>query len=411
MNGAPPAPAPLVTPRAATRRDRLVGFFGPERNIVAVSAAMFLLALGENLWRRFLPRYLQALGAPITAIGLFGTVEDLLDGLYQYPGGWIADRFGRRRALLVFTALAAAGYAVFLLMSAWWIAFIALALVMVWDSMASPTLFAVVGDALPRAKRTMGFTVQSVLRRVPIVIAPIIGGLMVARLGIVPGVRGGLLISIGLAIVTLVVASRIRIPVIADDAPIDIRGVWQRIPPTLRWLLASDIFIRTCDAMVDVFLVIFAVTVIGLNALHFGIAVAVQSLTAILVYIPAAKIAERTGKKPFVVATFVAFAFFPLAVVWSTNFPWLLAAFIVGGLREVGEPARKALIIDLAEPALRARVVGLYYLGRSVAIAPAAFTGGLLWRISPVIPFYVAAATGAVGVIVFVLTVDEVQAG
>jgi len=395
----------------ASRRDRLVGFFGLERNIVAVSAAMLLLALGENLWRRFLPRYLQALGAPITAIGLFGTIEDLLDGLYQYPGGWIADRFGRRRALLAFIALAAAGYAVFLLMKSWWIAFIGLALVMVWDSMASPTLFAVVGDALPRSKRTMGFTVQSVLRRVPIVIAPVIGGIMVARLGIIQGVREGLVVSIVLALVTLLVASRITIPVIADDAPINIRGVWRRIPPTLRWLLASDIFIRTCDTMVDVFLVIFAVSVIGVSAIDFGVAVAVQSLTAILVYIPAAKIAEQTGKKPFVIATFVAFAFFPLAIVWSTSFPWLLAAFVVGGLREVGEPARKALIIDLAEPALRARVVGLYYLGRSVAIAPAAFIGGLLWKISPVIPFYVAAAIGAIGVIVFALTVREEQAG
>jgi MFS family permease len=372
---------------------------------------MFLLALGENLWRRFLPKYLQALGAPITAIGLFGTIEDLLDGLYQYPGGWIADRFGRRRALLAFVALAATGYAVFLLMGVWWIAFIGLALVMVWDSMASPTLFAVVGDALPRSMRTMGFTVQSVLRRVPIVIAPVIGGLMVASSGIVGGVREGLLVSIALALVTLVVASRIDIPIVPDEAPIDFRGVWKRMPRQLRWLLASDIFIRTCDAMVDVFLVIFALNVIRVTTLDFGVAVAVQSLTAILVYVPAAKIAERTGKKPFVIATFVAFALFPLTVVWSTSVRWLLLAFVVGGLREVGEPARKALIIDLAEPALRARVVGLYYFGRSVAIAPAAFIGGLLWKISPAVPFYVAAGVGAIGVIVFAMTVKEEHAG
>ena len=30
---------------------------------------MFLLALGENLWKRFLPKYLQTLGAPVVAIG------------------------------------------------------------------------------------------------------------------------------------------------------------------------------------------------------------------------------------------------------------------------------------------------------------------------------------------------------
>lgn len=409
MTGSPAAAD--TTPRAVKSWGKAVAFFGLERNLIAVSAATFLLALGENLWRRFLPRYLQSMGAPIAAIGLFGTAEDLLDGLYQYPGGWIADRFGRRTAFLLFIALAAVGYGVYLLMSEWWLAFAALALVMVWDGMASPALFAVVGDALPPAMRTMGFTVQSVLRRIPVVIAPVLGGLLVARIGIERGVKAGLIVSIVLALLTLVVASRVRIPIVPDEAPTNIADVWKRFPPALRWLLASDIFIRTCDAMVDVFLVIFAVDVIRISAPEFGIVVAVQALTAILVYVPAARIARRTGKKPFVVATFVAFTLFPLAVVLSTGFLGLVAAFIVGGLREVGEPARKALIIDLAHPQLRARIVGLYYLGRSVAIAPAAFIGGLLYKASPAIPFYIAAGVGAIGVIVFALTVSEEQAG
>jgi MFS family permease len=163
--------------------------------------------------------------------------------------------------------------------------------------------------------------------------------------------------------------------------------------------------------MVDVFLVLYATNVVGVSAPRFGALVAIQALTAIVVYVPAAKIAERTGKKPFVVATFVAFACFPLAVVSSRSFAALALAFVVGGLREVGEPARKALIIDLARPSLRARVVGLYYLGRSLAIAPAAFVGGLLWRVTPSLPFYVAAGAGAVGVVVFAATVDEAHAG
>jgi hypothetical protein len=71
-------------------------------------------------------------------------------------------------------------------------------------------------------------------------------------------------------------------------------------------------------------------------------------------------------------------------------------AFVVGGLREIGEPARKALIVDLAQPHLRARSVGLYYLVRSLAIAPAAFVGGVLWKVSPGLPFYVAAVAGVV---------------
>src|SRR6476661_5742867 len=114
---------PPSSPLAAPRRSRAADALGLEPNIVAASAAMFLMGLGENLWRRFLPKYLQLLGAPITAIGLFGTAEDFLDGVYQYPGGWVADRYGRRRALLAFIALAALGYVVYLVMPAWPVAF------------------------------------------------------------------------------------------------------------------------------------------------------------------------------------------------------------------------------------------------------------------------------------------------
>src|SRR5207245_11179372 len=95
----------------SSARSRIVETLGLERNIVAASVAMFLLALGENLWKRFLPKYLQMLGAPVTAIGFFGTCQDVLHGLYQYPGGWISDRYGRRRAPLRFVTLAAMGYA------------------------------------------------------------------------------------------------------------------------------------------------------------------------------------------------------------------------------------------------------------------------------------------------------------
>lgn len=393
------------------RSNAVAEALGLTRETIAVSSAMVVMGLGENLWRRFLPKYLESFGAPITAIGLFGTAEDFLDGIYQYPGGWVADRYGRRRALLLFVSLSAAGYLLFALMAAWPVAFAALALIMAWDAMASPTLFAVVGDALPREKRTMGFTVQSMLRRVPILVAPTIGGLAIARFGVRGGVRLGLVASIVLAGLTLVVASRVRIPVVPDATPTHIGHVWRAFPRPLRWLLASDVFIRTCEGMVDVFVVLYASNVLGISLARFGALVAVQAATTMLVQIPAVQLARRTGKKPLVVATFAAFALFPLAIVRAHSFGALVVAFIVGGLREIGEPARKALIVDLAIPSLRARTVGLYYLGRSHAIVPAAFVGGLLWRISPSLPFYVAAIIGALGTLVFIQTVDARHAG
>jgi MFS family permease len=276
--------------------------------------------------------------------------------------------------------------------------------------MASPTLFAVVGDALPRGQRAMGFTVQSILRRVPILVAPVLGGIAIATYGLRGGVRVGVCVSIALAAVTACVVSRVRIPATVGGRAVGIRGVWSSLPATLRRLLASDVFIRTGEGLTDVFLVLYVTNVVGVSAARFGALVGVQMATAILVYLPAARLADRLGRKPFVIATFVAFAAFPVAVANATSMMGLVLAFVIGGLREIGEPARKALIVDLAEPHLRARSVGLYYLIRSLAITPAAFVGGLLWSVAPPLPFYVAGAIGAVGTLVFALTVEEEHA-
>jgi MFS family permease len=371
---------------------------------------MFTMALGEHLWHRFVPKYLEALGAPIVAIGAYGSIEDLLDGLYQYPGGWVADRYGRRHALRLFVGLAILGYAIMAVAPSWPLVLAGVVFMMAWSSMASPTLFAVVGDSLPRERRAMGFSVQSILRRVPIAVAPILGGLLIARSGVLQGVRVGLLVSIVLALLTFVLVSRIQLALPALSVT-GLGGVWRTFPLPLRRLLLSDIFIRTCEGMVDVFLVLYALNVVGIGAPQFGLLIAVQMTTSILCYLPAARLADRWGRKPFVIATFLAFSLFPLAVISAHSFIALVGAFVVGGLREIGEPARKALIVDLVSPGARARGIGLYYLMRSLAIAPAATIGGVLWKVSPAVPFLLASGIGLVGTVVFAATVREEYAG
>ena len=194
---------------------------------------------------------------------------------------------------------------------------------------------------------------------------------------------------------------------IRDETRVNIAAVWRSLPAPLRWLLASDILVRTCEGLVDVFLILYAINVVGIGAPAYGVLIGVQATTAIVSYLPAARLADRVGRRPFVIATFVAFAAFPLAVVLAHDFTTLVGAFIVGGLREVGEPARKAMIVDLVRPSLRARSVGLYYLIRSLTVAPAAFIGGLLWKVAPALPFWLAGLVGVAGVVVFAATVEE----
>src|SRR5688500_9805319 len=108
-----------MAPVPPSRRRRAADFLGLERNVVVVSGLVFLLGFGEELWKRYLPKYLEALGAGVGVIGLFGTAKDFFDAVYQYPGGWLADRVGRRRAFLAFIGLASVGYLVYLVSPSW----------------------------------------------------------------------------------------------------------------------------------------------------------------------------------------------------------------------------------------------------------------------------------------------------
>src|ERR1700680_4626231 len=162
-----------------TGRRRVAASLGIERNVAAASAAVFLVGLGEELWKKFLPKHLESLGASVGVVGLFGTSEDFLDALYQYPGGWLADYWGRRRAFLTFLVAALTGYLVYLFSPSWPFLFLGLAFVMAWQSMASPALFATSGASLPPSRRAMGFTVQSLLKRIPMVVSPLLGGAMI----------------------------------------------------------------------------------------------------------------------------------------------------------------------------------------------------------------------------------------
>ena len=102
-----------------SRRSKLADFFGLKRNLVILLIAIFVIGAGEELWMRFVPKYLQALGATVFVIGLYDALRTLLGAIYAYPGGVIADRWGHRHAFIIFNVVSIVGYALVLLIPNW----------------------------------------------------------------------------------------------------------------------------------------------------------------------------------------------------------------------------------------------------------------------------------------------------
>jgi hypothetical protein len=51
---------------------------------------------------------------------------------------------------------------------------------------------------------------------------------------------------------------------------------------------------------------------------------------------------DEADREPFIVATFVFFTLFPVSLLFARSFAWLVVAFVIRGLKEFGETARKS---------------------------------------------------------------------
>jgi MFS family permease len=384
--------------------ERLRQFLGLERNVIVMLTGILFIGLGEELWMRFMPKYLEFLGAGALTIAAYGMIKDLLDALYQYPGGWLTDRLGRRTSLIVFTLVAITGYAIYFFSRSWEWLLLGTIFTAAWGTLNAPAIFAIIGDTLSSRRRAMGFGVQSILKRIPVMLAPLLGGWLLVSAGFVNGMKLGFAVTIILAVVSIDIVRRYydRQPSPAHEH-IRFRELWKQLHPRLKRLLIADCLARWAEGIPEVFIILYVMNVIGMNSLQFGSLTSIAMLTAVLVYIPIAKLSDKMNRKPFVLLTFVFFALYPLAIVVSSNFILLAAAFVVGGLREIGEPARKAMIVDLASETTRGRTVGLYYLVRGMAVFPAAIAGGWLWTVNHRYPFYAAFGVGLFGLLAFAL--------
>ena len=408
--------------RVAGGTAKISGFLALQRSTVGVLAMVVLLGMGERMAERFLPIYMLALGGGVLAVGLLQAMDNLLSALYAFPGGYLSDRIGTKRSLLIFNLVAMAGFALVILVPTWQAVLIGAVLFISWSAISQPASMSLIYKVLPIHKRTMGVTMHALVKRIPMALGPLLGGLLIGMWGERDGVR----IAFGAALTLAIVALLLQQRLIEDDRPISASSgdTCQLTPeknplklsrlmnPAMKRLLVADILVRFCEQIPYAFVVVWSMKVITapVSALQFGLLTSIEMATAVLVYIPVAYLADRSTKKPFVLITFGFFTLFPLVLLFSHSFEWLIVAFTLRGLKEFGEPTRKSLIMDLAPDSCKAGMFGLYYLIRDVVVSVAALGGAFLWQVSPQTNLITAFFFGVMGTAGFAIFGGDIQA-
>jgi MFS family permease len=390
-----------------SRFTRLAGYLGLRRSIVGLLWMVVLVGMGEHMAERFLPLYLQKLAAGtagIFAIGGLAFLDDFLSALYAFPGGYLTHRLGHKRALLVFNLISMLGYVIVIFIRQWWAVLAGAALFISWSAISLPAMMDLIATVVPKSKRTMGVTLHSLVRRVPKMLGPVVGGAFIAVWGVEDGVRYAFVMALVLGGVAIVLQQILLDDTAgSEEAEQNPWRLWGATGADLRSLLLGDILIRFCERIPDAFVVVWCTRQVlrPVTEFQFGWLSAVEQITAVFCYWPVAHFADRLGKKPFVLATFGFFTLFPLTLLFCQSLTLLLPAFVLRGLKEFGEPTRKALIMDLAPEDKKAAIFGLYYLVRDVIVAFAAFGGAVLWSVSPQVNLLTAFGFGLAGTIWF----------
>jgi MFS family permease len=414
--------------RQVSALTRVADWLGLTRPAAGVLAVIGCLGLAEEIWGNFLGLHLRDRAAaidPATAVasaalyvGLASSLKNLGEGFAYVIGGSLAHRLGPRAALAVSAAPMALGFTLMLAVSDPLAIVFAAMLMTNWEPLSVPATFEVVGRGVPANRRTIAFAVQSIQKRLPKVIGPAVGGLMLGAVGYWLNLATAFAL-VGLAVVLQLALTRHLRPT-RDPPSVPMRTVLQTMPPDLRRLLRAEILIRWGDWFARDFAVLYVVALLTTSwgwsdrsaTAAAGWLLALMAATALATYVPIAKWVDRSASpRPFIGVTFLLFSLFPILLVVlprvaaAAGLPVIAAlvvAFAVNGLRELGEPARKAMITTGFAPEVRARAVGIYWGLRSFAFFPAPLVAALLWSaIGPDATFLIGGAIGLVGTAVF----------
>jgi MFS family permease len=399
------------------------------RTVGIILVSVLFFGLGEQLWSPFLPAYLDAKlngsaasslgGVSLTAllaVGIYACLRNLFEAACYVGGGQLTTRLGDRGSQILFGALTVAGYVLFLAWTAPVIAVIAALLIVGWEPLSVPVTFTTVATTVTAKNQGMAFALQSIQKRLPRIVGPAVAGLVLAMaarhhgvsVGYVVGMRWlvgvSLLLGVGSLLMQVLWMPRFPAPPRGPAAVAVVRA----FHPTLRRLLLAEIFTRWCDWLVREFVVLYLLVIRGVDPVSVGLLFALQNTVALLTYLPIGRMTAVIGLQPFIGLTFIFFALFPLSLALAPDGYGLVLAFVVWGLREIGEPARKALIVSLLPAPIRAQGVGLYWGIRGVAICWSSLIGALVWFwLGPHALLYLAFGFGCAGAAVFYLYARE----
>jgi len=383
-------------------------FFALKRNIVVFIIANIFWAT-IILYKNFLPKFYESLGADIFIVGVLFSLSDLFYGLASFIGGHLGDAYGRKHIFI-----RAAFLDSFLLVGYFfapnWLLLLPLLIVRNFtlgiEDAPAQTL---ISESLPKKQRATGLgSIYLSATIAAIVLAPL-GALLVQNYGALEGVKLGILISFVFCIFGNAIflfygrdtfkrkSSR---KVKFNFSISKVIDFLKKLPTPVKAMLIFISLLYFSSALILPYWIFYTLDIIKIDSLQFGLLTGFQAaLVAVFMFL-GAKLSDRHGRKKILLISCIISLVALIMFIFSRNFIDLLIVYALGGISTIGSATVFPYITENTDPKIRSKSIGMLNGFMTLASIPAPFVGSLLYAVMPQYPFLFSGIILLAGVII-----------
>jgi MFS family permease len=360
-------------------------------NFLVLVLSWIIMDLASELPSTYYGLYVEALGGSATVIGLIGFVSMIAQALVMFPGGYLADKYGRRWLVSTMTFGLAMSYAFYALAPSWqWI--MAGSVIQSFCFIYRPALEAIIMDSVPAERRGMSFSIMNLITSVSTTPSPLIAGWLFNKFGLVPSVRMGYT----LVLVTFLIAGVIRLRLKETlESPgrislgellrsypssvVESIRVWGLVPKSAFALFLSRFVMMFAIALFQPIMVLYVVEDLGISAVGWSLILTSLFVSMIVISIPVGKLIDRVGKKRPLLASFAIWAAVMPLFIYGDFHRLLVAMMLIGLLQVLLMASSSSLMADLVPREHRGKVSGSAGFFILIAGSVGSLLGGFIY--------------------------------
>ena len=386
-------------------------------NYLILILSWILMDFAGELPGTYYSDYVIQLGGTATTLGLIMLVSQLVLASVQFPGGFLADKYGRRWLISTLTFGVALSYIFYAIAPSWH--FILVGTIMAnFCLLYQPALLAIMADSLSAERRGMGYSIINLITSVATTPAPAVAMFLVANFGPVGGMRIGYVIVtlffLGAAMLRLTLKEsiknpeKIRLREVVYSYPKAVKegiGVWKQLPRTTLYLLFGSLMARFSFALTGLYFLVYAIYVIQIGGglptpgldpdpvlelayVKWGFVMIALFITMIILAFPSGKLIDKIGRKvPLLLSTLLIVP--SILMFLYGNYETLFVVMpLVGFSQLLAFSAFQALFADLVPQEKRGKAIGSMNFFTYIFMAVGALAGGILYdTVKPESPF------------------------